>query len=108
MAVRGVPKSINRGQRHRIRIEGDGCLGVHQQRASGSIRPGRPVENGFIESFNGKLCDECLNVEVFFTLVDACRKLELWQHDYTTTVHTRPWLIERRQSLPLNATVEST
>ncbi len=35
------------------------------------IRPGRPVENGYIESFNGKLRDECLNVEVFFTLADA-------------------------------------
>ena len=32
------------------------------------IRPGRPVENGYIESFNGRLRDECLNVEVFFTL----------------------------------------
>jgi transposase InsO family protein len=32
------------------------------------IRPGRPVENGYIESFNGRLRDECLNVEVFFAL----------------------------------------
>lgn len=31
------------------------------------IRPGRPVENGFIESFNGRLRDECLNVEWFPT-----------------------------------------
>ena len=30
------------------------------------IRPGKPVENGFVESFNGRLRDECLNVEVFF------------------------------------------
>ena len=41
------------------------------------IRPGRPVENGYIESFNGSLRDECLNVEVFFTLADARRKLAL-------------------------------
>jgi transposase InsO family protein len=33
------------------------------------IRPGRPVENGYIESFNGRLRDECLNVEVFFSFV---------------------------------------
>jgi putative transposase len=46
------------------------------------IRPGRPVENGYIESFNGKLRDECLNVEVFFTLADARCKLALWMHDY--------------------------
>ncbi len=51
------------------------------------IRPGRPVENGYIESFNGRLRDECLNVEVFFTLADARRKLALWHHDYN---HHRP------------------
>jgi putative transposase len=51
------------------------------------IRPGKPVENGYIESFNGKLRDESLNVEVFFTLADARRKLALWRHDYN---HHRP------------------
>jgi transposase InsO family protein len=35
------------------------------------IRPGRPVENGFIESFNGRLRDECLNVEWLVSLADA-------------------------------------
>jgi putative transposase len=51
------------------------------------IRPGKPVENGYIESFNGKLRDECLNVEVFFNLADARRKLYLWRRDYN---HHRP------------------
>ena len=46
------------------------------------IRPGKPVENGFIESFNGKLRDECLNTEIFFTLEDARQKLERWRKDY--------------------------
>jgi putative transposase len=46
------------------------------------IRPGKPVENGYIESFNGRLRDECLNVEVFFNLADARRKLHLWRRDY--------------------------
>jgi putative transposase len=46
------------------------------------IRPGKPVENGFIESFNGRLRDECLNVEVFFTLDDVREKLARWQEDY--------------------------
>ncbi len=46
------------------------------------IRPGKPVENGFIESFNGKLRDECLNTEIFFTLEDARQKLEHWRKDY--------------------------
>ena len=51
------------------------------------IRPGRPVENGYIESFNGRLRDECLNVEVFFSLADARHKLALWRQDYN---HHRP------------------
>ena len=51
------------------------------------IRPGRPVENGYIESFNGKLRDECLNVDVFFNLADARRKLYVWRRDYN---HQRP------------------
>ena len=46
------------------------------------IRPGKPVENGFIESFNGRLRDECLNVEVFFTLDDVREKLAQWREDY--------------------------
>ena len=46
------------------------------------IRPGKPVENGYIESFNGRLRDECLNGEIFFDLADARQKLERWREDY--------------------------
>lgn len=46
------------------------------------IRPGRPVENGFIESFNGRLRDECLNVEWFSSLADAREKLARWRDHY--------------------------
>ena len=46
------------------------------------IRPEKPAENGYIESFNGKLRDECLNVELFFGIDDARRKLEAWRSDY--------------------------
>lgn len=46
------------------------------------IRPGRPVQNAFIESFNGRLRDECLNGEVFFGLCDARAKIETWRRDY--------------------------
>jgi putative transposase len=51
------------------------------------IRPGRPVENGFIESFNGRLRDECLNVEWFTSLDEAREKLESWRDHYN---HRRP------------------
>ena len=46
------------------------------------IRQGKPVENAFIESFNGKLRDECLNAEIFLDLVDARQKLEAYRRDY--------------------------
>ena len=39
-------------------------------------------DNGFIESFNGSLRDECLNEEIFDSLADARRKLALWRYDY--------------------------
>ena len=40
------------------------------------IRPGKPVKNGFIESFNGRLRDEWLNVELFWSLEDARDKIK--------------------------------
>ena len=46
------------------------------------IRPGRPTENGMIESINGRLLDECLNVHAFESIDDARQKLEAWRIDY--------------------------
>jgi len=51
------------------------------------IDPGKPQQNGYIESFNGSLRDECLNEEIFDSLDDARRKLGLWRYDYN---HVRP------------------
>jgi putative transposase len=46
------------------------------------ITPGRPVENAVIESFNGNLRDECLNVSWFETLEEAQALIESWRRDY--------------------------
>ena len=46
------------------------------------IRPGKPVENAFIESFNGKLRDECLNSHVFASVAEAQVVLDAWREDY--------------------------
>ncbi len=46
------------------------------------IEPGSPWENGYIESFNGKLRDELLNVEIFTTLIEAQVLIESWRKDY--------------------------
>ena len=45
-------------------------------------RPGKPTENAFIESFNGRLRDECLNVHQFVSVDDARTKIEAWRLDY--------------------------
>jgi putative transposase len=48
-------------------------------------RPGRPTDNGHIESFNGRLRDECLNINVFHTVDDARHILEEWRVAYNET-----------------------
>lgn len=45
-------------------------------------RPGKPVDNAFIESFNGSFRDECLNTNWFLSLEDAEEKIESWRRDY--------------------------
>jgi transposase InsO family protein len=46
------------------------------------IRPGKPVENAFIESFNGRFRDECLNQDWFTDLDDAQAAMAAWKQDY--------------------------
>jgi putative transposase len=45
-------------------------------------RPGKPTDNGFIESFNGRVREECLNQSYFTSLEDAREKLESWRTEY--------------------------
>lgn len=53
----------------------------HQVRIDFS-RPGKPTDNGHVESFNGSLRDECLNVHWFDTLAQARAEIEAWRRDY--------------------------
>jgi putative transposase len=46
------------------------------------IRPGKPIENAFVESFNGRLRDECLNENWFADLQEARTKIGMWRIDY--------------------------
>ena len=48
------------------------------------IEPGSPWENGYCESFNGKLRDELLNGEIFYTLKEAQIVIENWRRHYNT------------------------
>ena len=51
------------------------------------IEPGKPVQNAFVESFNSRLRDECLNEHVFLSLAEARVTIEAWRYDYN---HLRP------------------
>ena len=46
------------------------------------IEPGKPVQNAFVESFNSKFRQECLNTHWFMTLADAREKMETWRRFY--------------------------
>ena len=81
-AERGLPKSI-------VCDNGPEFAGKAMDRwayehgvALQFIRPGKPVENAFCESFNGKLRDECLNANWFASLTDAQRAIETWRREY--------------------------
>jgi putative transposase len=47
-----------------------------------TIQTGRPMENSYVESFNGRFRDECLNENWFSSLADAREKIEQWRQDY--------------------------
>jgi putative transposase len=79
---RGYPESItvDNGTEFSSRIM-DGWAYEHGVKLN-FIRPGKPVDNGYIESFNGRLRDECLNTHLFWSIEDARDKLEKWRVDY--------------------------
>jgi putative transposase len=49
------------------------------------IEPGKPVQNAFVESFNGRFRDECLNESWFVSLADAQHTIAAWRVDYNVT-----------------------
>ncbi|MGA9570798.1 MAG: IS3 family transposase [Candidatus Acidiferrales bacterium] len=82
MLFRGIPKNIRSDNgpefvakelRHWLAKVGTGTL---------YIEPGSPWENGYCESFNGKLRDECLNGEIFYSLKEAQIVIEKWRVEY--------------------------
>ena len=62
-----------------LRWQQDSGVGWHY------IAPGKPIQNGFVESFNGRLRDECLNEHLFVGLAVARRIIAEWRYDYNTT-----------------------
>ncbi len=70
------------------RYRGSGALALLAQVVRGAkdstvhIQPGRPMQNGHVESFNGRLRDECLNANWFRNLIDARAKITAWRNEY--------------------------
>jgi putative transposase len=84
-----------RGRPERIRMDNGSELtsrhflawGVDRRIELVHIQPGKPVQNAYIESFHGRLRDECLNTTWFQNLWEARRKIGAWRHEYN---HERP------------------
>lgn len=68
--------------RCRIHGQGNGTWAHQAGVKLNFIRPGKAVENGYVESFNGRLRDEYLNAEIFLDLADARRKFGTCRNDY--------------------------
>lgn len=83
------------------------------------IRPGKPVENAFIESFNGRLRHECLNQHYFTSLEEARQTIEEWRIDYngfrphsslddlTPNQFTENWQLKNNNKTPLELSQSS-
>jgi putative transposase len=56
-------------------------VGLRERRDPALHSPGKPIENAYVESFNGKCGDECLNEHWFVSLADAQRIIEAWRVD---------------------------
>ena len=82
IAYRGAPKSITlNGGTEFVSKDMHHWLYVNRIH-SDIVRPGGPFDNGYIETFNRRLRDECLSVDVFFSVAEVRRKLELWRLNY--------------------------
>ena len=90
--VRGVPVHLRSdngtefaNQKMRTSRQGTGTVWLNELGAKTLfIEPGSPWENGYIESFNGRLRDELLNREIFYTLQEAKIIIERWRKEYNT------------------------
>jgi len=80
--TRGLPRSIVCDNGPEFAGRALDLWAHHHGVALQFIRPGKPVENAFIESFNGRFREECLSTEWFTSLSEAQQSIELWRCDY--------------------------
>jgi len=87
LAERGAPASITVDHGTEFTSKALEAWAWHRGVKLDFTHPGKPTENGHIESFNGRLRDECLNVNQFLSLDHARQTIKAWQDDYN---HHRP------------------
>ena len=79
---RGRPESIRMDNGSELTSRHFLAWGVDRRISLNYIQPGKPVQNAYAESFNGKLRDECLNTNWFVNLWEARRRIRLWREEY--------------------------
>jgi putative transposase len=82
IAQRGCPGRIRMDNGTELTSRHFLSWGIDQRIELAHIQPGKPVQNAYAESFNGKFRDECLNVSWFQNLWDARRKIASWLLQY--------------------------
>ena len=87
IADRGRPQSIRLDNGAELTSRHFLSWGIDRRIELHHIQPGKPVQNAFIESFNGKFRDECLNTSWFKNLWEARRRIAAWRTEYN---HERP------------------
>jgi putative transposase len=91
MLLRVIPEHIRSDNRPELAVKQLTDLNCRDGGANAYMEPGSPWENGSCESFNGKLRDECLNGEIFYSLDEAQIIIELWRVFYNTVgPHSSP------------------
>ncbi len=82
IAERGAPQRIRTDNGPEFTSRAYLAWSLEQHIELVHIRPGKPIENALVESFNGRLREECLNMSWFRNLFDARRKIEAWRDHY--------------------------
>jgi putative transposase len=83
LSIRGVPKTIRVEKRPEFIISKALDRWAYENGVTLDFsRPGKPTDNAFVESFNGRLRDECLNAHWFLSIAEARAKIEVWRRDY--------------------------
>jgi putative transposase len=82
IAHRGTPKALRMDNGPELTSRHFLAWCIERKITMNHIQPGKPMQNGHIESFNGRFRDECLNTHWFRNLFDARMKIAVWRDDY--------------------------